>query len=94
MHSSEKQRSMTSLSDTELDALILTSVNPYWSKVALVIGATMEKCSDGNSERLLSRIKTLVISGRVEKAGDVNKPRHSEIRLPKVGVTGIFDKVL
>jgi hypothetical protein len=94
MSSSEQKKSIVSLSDDELDALIMTKVNHHWAKVARIVGATMTSYSSNDEARIISRIIALVKNGALEKAGDVNNPSFSEIRLPKAGIAGVFDEGL
>ena len=90
----EEEARANLLTDADLrriDACLLSSTPPRWRKVAYVIGRTMQ---DLNPEfRLpdvfyLSRIKHLVDSGAIEAAGNLNRMRHSEIRIPDTTPAG------
>jgi hypothetical protein len=65
-----------------LDALILSSVNGRWQKVAKIIRVVSERAADGtNFDAIAARIRALVDDGKLQAEGDLSRWRHSEIRL-------------
>lgn len=79
------EKGISKLSDTELDTLLLAKVEKRWLKVARIVGDVMfalDALTAQDEQRLISRVKYLAETGKVESAGDVRKPRFSEIRLP------------
>jgi hypothetical protein len=73
---------LASVTDGELDSILLSHATSMWLKVALVIGRTMEQSGVHDEERVGKRLAALVASGRLESAGDINQWRFSEVRLP------------
>src|SRR5262249_46688962 len=69
-----------------IDACLLAHTSNQWRKVARVIATTMSTVGDqfpGIPDVFYSqRIKGLVESGVLEAAGNLNRMRYSEIRLP------------
>ena len=76
-----------SLSDDELDALLLAQTNAHWQKVAMIIGKAMSVNKECDSDRMGQRIAALVDAGKLESAGDISNWRFSEVRLPAGRVT-------
>ncbi|MBA2399480.1 MAG: hypothetical protein H0V72_12395 [Bradyrhizobium sp.] len=74
-----------SVSETELDQLILSSLGPHWRKTARVIGDLVIRCKTLvwpiNAEMLAARLQALAEAGRIQSAGDLRASRHSEVRL-------------
>jgi hypothetical protein len=81
-------------SASELDAAILASINPRWTKVAMVLGrAAMApglvfSDDEDGFEILAERLAQLVASGRLLAQGDVREWRFSEVRLSDSGEQG------
>jgi len=78
----EQYKDISSLSDDELDALLMAQVKTRQLKVAMVIAMAMRPYETWDEERVGRRIIALVEAGKVEAFGDVRKWRFSEIRLP------------
>jgi Protein of unknown function len=74
-----------SISEEDIDAIILSEIKPIWRKVALVVGNATVRCRElglpVNSEILAARLQVLAGSGRIEDVGDLRKWRFSEVRL-------------
>jgi hypothetical protein len=74
-----------SVSENDLDAIILSAVATQWLKVAMVISRALKKCEERNlpidHEMIGVRIRFLSETGRLESQGDVRKWRFSEVRL-------------
>jgi hypothetical protein len=74
------------MDDSKIDALILSTVNDRWSKVARVIGVIMvtEDVAVSKVDELgtvvQARIEALIQSGLLESQGNVQNWRHSEVR--------------
>jgi hypothetical protein len=79
---------MSTASDEDLDALILSHAGEHWRKVAMVIARVLEefeRAGTSTSEdqyRIADRIEALVEAGKLQAAGNVALWRHSEVRLP------------
>lgn len=74
---------MTSISDLNIDAAILSAVSNRWQKVAMIVG-TVLRCSDGQaagSDHIAGRIVALVDNGVLESKGNLSNWRRSEVRL-------------
>jgi hypothetical protein len=75
-------------SDPELDAALLASIGPRWTKVARVLACAAELPSLGfeageeDYDVLAVRLGELVASGAVLARGDLNHWRLSEVRRP------------
>jgi hypothetical protein len=75
------------VSDSDIDAAILAVAKTSWRKVALIFSQAAKHISadfDAREDayRLVARrIHALVADGRLEAQGDLEKWRHSEIRL-------------
>jgi len=71
------------------DATLLKWVRPQWHKVARVLCDTIETDDFAITDTLvrvyLRRLIALVDGGAIESAGNVRRPRFSEVRLPKRG---------
>ena len=80
-----QSRRLTDADLQRIDACLLSHTSHQWRKAAYVIGRTM---LDLDGEFSLpdgfysSRIKHLVDSGAIEAAGNLNRMRHSEVRIP------------
>jgi hypothetical protein len=76
------------MKDAALDEVILATVGPHWTKVAMVIARASEAQSsmvpgdDDDLKAFGQRIEALVASGALEARGDVTNWRHSEVRKP------------
>ena len=76
------------MNDSEIDKAILSSVEPSWKKVAMVISGAARKVygglPDGDKayKLIAARIELLVRDGRLIAQGDVTRWRHSEVRQP------------
>lgn len=80
-------RALTEAQLQRIDEALLAQTTHQWSKVARVIGYTMR---DLRSEFLglpdvffASRIKHLAATGKIEAAGNLDRMRFSEVRLPE-----------
>ena len=75
-----------SVSEDDLDAIILSVVKTQWLKVAMVIVKAAKECQARNlpvdHEVIGVRIRFLSEADRLESQGDVRKWRFSEVRLP------------
>jgi hypothetical protein len=73
---------------SDLDAALLASINPRWTKVAMVLGRAAKApglvfaVDEDGLEALAERLVQLVASGRLLAQGDVRQWRFSEVRLP------------
>ena len=76
------------MTDSEIDEAILSSVEPSWRKVAMVIGTTAQKLYgdlSGGEEAyklIAGRIETLVESRRLQARGDIKRWRFCEVKRP------------
>ena len=70
----------------QLDALILSTANSRWQKVAMIIAKIGHGLEDIKQpveyERIAERIQALADAGHLESQGDVSRWRYSEVRLP------------
>jgi len=75
-----------SVSEADLDQLILSALEPNWRKTARVIGNLIIRCKalawPIDAEMLAARVQELAEAGSIESAGDLRAWRHSEVRLP------------
>lgn len=71
-----------SFSNGELDELLMAQIQGRWLKVARVMATIILDHDMQDEDRILSRIKALAKAKKIESAGDLNKPRYSEVRLP------------
>jgi hypothetical protein len=75
-------------SPSDLDAAIFASINPRWTKVAMVLGLAAKvpglifEADEDGFEALAARLEQLVGSGHLLAQGDVRDWRFSEVRLP------------
>jgi hypothetical protein len=80
-------RLLTAADLKRIDECLLSNTSHQWRKVARVIGQTMlvlDREFPGLPDVFYStRIKHLVESGTIEAAGNLNRMRYSEIRLPE-----------
>jgi DNA-binding Lrp family transcriptional regulator len=68
----------------EIDRAILFHAKESWQKVAMIIARSQDQLgdmTDGDLPAVLQRIKALVADGKLEGAGNLDRPRHSEVRL-------------
>jgi hypothetical protein len=74
-----------SVSEADLDAVILSALTSRLQKTAMVIGKAMKRCDERalpvSAEIIGARIQALVEADRIESAGDLRKWRYSEVRL-------------
>jgi len=74
-----------SVSEADIDAIILSALTTRLQKTAKVIGKAVERCRELglpiSDEMLGARLQVLVKSDRMESAGDTRKWCHSEVRL-------------
>jgi len=74
-----------SVSEADLDGIILSVMISRLQKVAFIIGKALERCRELDwpidADILSARIQALAESNRIEGAGDLRKWRHSEVRL-------------
>jgi hypothetical protein len=71
----EQVRLPPSVSEADIDAVILSVMTPRWQKVARVVGRALKRCTE------LALLQVLAKSGRLEDIGDLRKWGHSEVRL-------------
>ncbi len=85
-------RLLTSADLKRIDECLLSNTSHQWAKVARVIGQTMlvlDREFAGLPDVFYStRIKHLAESGAIEAAGNLNRMRYSEIRIPDVEPMG------
>lgn len=71
------------------DATLMKSIRPRWQKAAMVIGIAMDADNRRATDELvcvyLRRLLTLADAGAIEAAGNLRRPRFSEVRLPEQG---------
>jgi Protein of unknown function len=87
---------MNDLPQEEIDRLILSFAHEeYWRKVAMIISRVLSGRPDCGDEiiaqRVADRIVALVKAGRLEAQGNLNRWRHSEVRLSVRGLGGSGD---
>ena len=76
------------MTETQIDDAVLSSIEPRWQKVAMVIRRAAKKLygdlPDGEDaySMIARRIEFLVESGRLESQGDISRWRFSEVRQP------------
>ena len=74
-----------SVSEADLDQLILSALKPNWLKTARVVGDLFIRSEalawPIDAEMLAARVQALAEAGRIESAGDLRAWRHSEVRL-------------
>ena len=78
-------RAATPLEAAAVDALVLGACDHRWRKVAMVVGALLDRFDSGYPHLpfvyLQARMLELEDQGRLEVRGDVMAMRHSEVRL-------------
>jgi len=76
----------SSISETDLDAAILSTVKADWRKVAFVVGTVLRTLFNRglqiSDEIVAARIQELAKQGQIEGQGDLRKWRFSEVRHP------------
>lgn len=70
------------LSDDEIDDLILSAASQTWQKTAMIIAHVFTQ-TDEEEARIAERIYALVDARKMEAAGNIERWRESEVRLPK-----------
>jgi hypothetical protein len=74
-----------SLTESDIDGIIFSALNPQWRKTAMVVILAKERCVELGvpmaGEAIAARLKVLADSDRIEGIGDLRKWRHSEVRL-------------
>lgn len=77
----------------DLDAALLASINPRWTKVALVLARASKTPGlsfaddEDEYEVLAERLENLVTAGRVLAQGDLKEWMFSEVRLAGEGAS-------
>jgi len=71
------------VSEADLDSLILSVMTQRFQKVAMILGKTHTQCRELaiSAEAVAARIQVLAEDGPLESQGDLRKWRHSEVRL-------------
>ena len=81
----EHVRLPPSVTEADIDSIILSVMTPRWQKVAMVVVTAFKRCEELalplSCEALAARIQVLAKAGRIEDIGDLRKWRHSEVRL-------------
>jgi Protein of unknown function len=81
----DQVRLPTSISEADIDAIIVSVMKPHWRKVAMVVVMALDRCRELglqiSGEALAARIQVLAESERIETIGDLRKWRFSEVRL-------------
>lgn len=76
---------MSCASDQQIDGLILSAAGEQWRKVAFIVGKVLMVCRNNAPETsehtIADRIRALVDAGKLEAQGNLNRWRHSEVRL-------------
>ena len=74
-----------SISEAELDRILLAGMTPQFRKTALVIHKGLERCGELglpiDADMLGARLVALAETNRIDSAGDQRKWRYSEVRL-------------
>jgi hypothetical protein len=74
-----------SVSEADLDRIILSAMTSQLQKTAMVIARTLEQCAQLNlpidADIVGVRLAALADFDRIESAGDLRKWRYSEVRL-------------
>jgi hypothetical protein len=74
------------MTDSQIDDAVLSSIEPRWQKVAMVISRAAKKLygdlpeGEDAYEMIARRIEFLVESGRLQSQGDISRWRFSEVR--------------
>jgi Protein of unknown function len=70
--------------DDMWDALILSTANERWQKVAKIITLVSDRVADGpHFDAVAERIRALVDEGKLDAKGDISRWGYSEVRLPQ-----------
>ena len=84
-----EDRKLVSAPISFLDQLLLSACDKkHWRKVARIVSDAMKMLEEGDNDAacafpvLSGRVRKLAESGLIESAGDLRKPRYSEVRLP------------
>jgi hypothetical protein len=79
-------RFVSTPSDQEIDSLILSTAHAQWRKVAFIVSSVLLVCRKNaaapDEYDIADRIQALVGEGKLEAQGNLNRWRHSEVRLP------------
>ena len=74
-----------SISEADLDRIILAVMTPRLQKTAVVLHRALERCKELglpiSADILGARLGALAVTDRMEGAGDLSKWRYSEVRL-------------
>jgi hypothetical protein len=76
------------MTDSDIDAAVLASVDASWRKVAMVVVKAAERLAkdlpdaDQRYDLIAKHIEALVRDGRLVAKGDLKQWRHSEVRKP------------
>jgi hypothetical protein len=75
-----------SVSEADLDSIILSELKPQAQKTAMVVLRTLNRCKERGlpvkSEEIAARLQALAESDdRIKHVGDIRMWRHSEVRL-------------
>jgi len=74
-----------SVTEQQLDEIILSAMKPTWRKTAMMISIVMDRCKERGlpieDKVIAARLKVLSDSDRIEGIGDIRSWRHSEVRL-------------
>jgi hypothetical protein len=77
---------MSGVSDQDIDGLILSTAGVQWRKVAFIVSSVLLVCRKNaaapDEYDIADRIQALVGEGKLEAQGNLNRWRHSEVRLP------------
>jgi uncharacterized protein DUF3658 len=81
----EDVRLPPSVTEADIDGIILANLKPQWRKTALIVGNAWTQCKKLSwpieAEILGARIQALADADRIEHQGDLRYWRHSEVRL-------------
>jgi len=76
-----------SISESDLDTIIFSTLGMQWRKTAMVIGKALERCQQlelpVSAETVAARILALAEAERIASQGDVRIWRFSEVRLTR-----------
>jgi hypothetical protein len=74
-----------SVTESGVDEIIFSTLEPRWQKTAMVIGLAVQRCKELDvpigGEAIAARLQALADADRIEGIGDLRKWRHSEMRL-------------
>lgn len=74
-----------SVTEADLDSIIFSVLKPQWQKTAMTVIRAMDRCEERGlpigDEAIAARLQVLAASDRIEGIGDLQKWRHSEVRL-------------